>query len=92
MRVVWSRSARADLRAHILYIAQRNPVAARLVRAAIREAVDRLVDYPHRGRPGRQEGTRELVIGDFPYLVVYSLKDGNIAVARVLHTAQNWPQ
>ena len=55
------------------------------------EAVERLVDFPHRGRQGRREGTRELVISGLPYIVVYRVRDASIRILRVFHAAQNWP-
>lgn len=91
MGIVWAASSLRDLRAHLAYLAERNPAAARRAQTAIREAVERLAEYPHRGRPGRYEGTRELVIGGLPYVVVYIAGDGEITILRVLHAAQAWP-
>ncbi|HVC34011.1 MAG TPA: type II toxin-antitoxin system RelE/ParE family toxin [Chloroflexota bacterium] len=91
MRIIWTRPARSDLRAHILYLAERSPGAARRVQAAIREAVEQLADYPNRGRPGRYEGTRELVLAGLPYLVVYRVRESTLRILRVLHGAQDWP-
>jgi len=59
--------------------------------SAIREAVERLADFPHRGRPGRLEGTRELVVAGTPYLVVYRTKGTSLRILRLLHGAQDWP-
>lgn len=59
--------------------------------AAIREAVERLADFPQRGRPGRLEGTRELVIVGTPYLAVYRTGETSVRILRVLHGAQDWP-
>jgi toxin ParE1/3/4 len=43
------------------------------------------------GRPGRVMGTRELVIGNLPYIIPYRVRDGEIEILRVLHTARRWP-
>ena len=90
-RLVWTSPARRDLSAQVQYLAGRNPAVARRVRDAIREAVARLIDYPYRGRPGKVEGTRELVIAGYPYIVVYRVREARLEVLRVLHTAQDWP-
>ena len=75
----------------MLYLAERNPEAARRVRAAIRAAVEALVDQPHRGRPGQLADTRELVITEFPvYLVVYRVTQTEVRILRVWHGRQDW--
>lgn len=43
------------------------------------------------GRKGRLEETRELVIVDTPYIVVYRVKDDKVEILRVLHSAQKFP-
>src|SRR5437764_1785820 len=45
------------------------PAAAPRVIERIRTAVERLQEFPFLGRPGRVEGTRELVIAGTPYIV-----------------------
>jgi addiction module RelE/StbE family toxin len=91
MEIVWTSPARRDLDRHVDYIARQNPAAALRVDDAIREAVERLADQPHRGRPGQRVGTRELVIAEFPaYLVVYRLTETEVRILRVWHGRQNW--
>ena len=91
MRIIWTAPARRDLRAHVFYVAERNPDAARELQAAIRQGVEGLAEYPNRGRPGRYEGTRELVLTGAPYIVVYKLREASVRILRVLHGAQDWP-
>ena len=50
-----------------------------------------LLSFPNRGRPGKKEGTRELVLPSLPYLVVYTVRCDAIYVVRILHGAQQWP-
>lgn len=90
MHLVWSESARRDVRSQILYLAERNPAAARRAQAAIRATVERLADHPLRGRPGRRENTRELVITGLPYVVIYAVGETVITILRVLHASQDW--
>lgn len=54
------------------------------------ERVSGLAFYPLIGRPGRVEGTRELVISDTPYIAIYRVKD-RVEVLRIRHGAQRWP-
>jgi toxin ParE1/3/4 len=47
--------------------------------------------FPYRGRPGRQAGTRELVVMP-PYLIVYRVSGTEaVMILRVWHAAQDRP-
>ena len=73
------------------YIAQFNPEAARLTRAAIAAAVTTVAGAPALGRPGRVEGTRELAVPHTNYLLAYTVVDGQPTILGVQHSAQEWP-
>lgn len=62
MRLRWTPPARDHLAEIHDYIAQDNPAAARRVIGQVRKDADLLKDNPGMGRPGRVEGTRELVV------------------------------
>jgi toxin ParE1/3/4 len=51
-----------------------------------------LAEHPGMGRPGRVEGTRELVIAGLPYLVAYLHRGDTVTVLRVVHGAMKWPK
>ena len=91
MRLRWFSQAIADLVSLRAYIAQNNPIAAREVSDRILKAVNLLADQPGIGRPGRVEGTKELVISGTPYIVPYRIKKGEIELLRVFHGARQWP-
>ena len=91
MRVEWLPSARQNLRDIVDHINQDNPVAAHEVAEAILARVAQLADHPYMGRPGRVEGTRELVVAHTPYLVPYRVWGEAVTVLRVLHGRQLWP-
>jgi len=55
------------------------------------ETIQSLKGYPHRGRPGREEGTREILFPPLPYVAVYRLKEQTVEVLRIYHTAQDRP-
>lgn len=42
------------------------------------------------GRMGRALGTRELVLGDLPYIIVYRVTK-RVEILAVVHTARLWP-
>jgi plasmid stabilization system protein ParE len=66
-------------------------VTARRVALTIYESVALLQKFPHRGRPGRETSTRELVIPNLPYVVIYRIREQIIEITRILHGAQSWP-
>ena len=83
--------AQADIEAAFAYIAQDSPRAAQIVVERILSSLESLPEHPAMGRPGRVEGTRELVIARTPYVAVYEVTSQGVAVVRVIHGAQNWP-
>lgn len=92
MRIRWMPAASRDLQSIESYIADDNPAAAGRVADTIYAAVARLIDHPHRGRPGKLVGTRELVLSHLPYVVVYVVEDDLIDVVRIMHGARRWPE
>ena len=92
MRLKWTRAASQDLESVERYISLDNPdVAIDTVLEIIRR-VETLAEHPGMGRPGRVEGTRELVLGSLPYLVPYVHQSDTIIILRVLHRATRWPE
>ena len=81
----------ADIDSINANIRSSNPMAAARVFTAIKSTADRLRRLPGFGPPGRQPGTREIVVPSTPYLVVYRLGGDTIVILRVLHGLQNWP-
>ena len=92
MEIIWRSTALDDIEHARRYIARRNPAAGARVFCVIRTEVRRLAMAPHLGRPGRVDGTRELVIPDTPYLVAYAVIDESVVILAVLHGPQEWPE
>ena len=90
-RVKITPEAERDIRAIVAYIRKDNLSAAIRVVSEIKEQVNALAQFPNRGRLGRIDGTREMVLGGLPYIVIYQVGDNTAYVARVLHGAQQWP-
>lgn len=92
MRLRWTPPARDHLAEIYDYIAQDNPAAARRVIGQVRKDADLLKDNPGMGRPGRVEGTRELIVSRYPYIIVYRpAAPDEVHIAAVIHTARLWP-
>jgi toxin ParE1/3/4 len=92
VRVRWLRIALANLEAEADYIAEDNPAAAGRVVQRIFRAVALLRKNPAIGRPGRVPGTRELVVGDTPYIIPYRVRADAVEILRVFHAARKWPK
>ena len=91
MRLEWSPFAIEDRDGIFDYIEEDSPRAAVVVDDRIRMQVRQLLQFPETGRPGRIEGTRELVIGRTPYIAAYRITGDTVRILRVLHGAQLWP-
>lgn len=91
MKLVWTQRALDDRRAIFEYIEADDPDAAVLVDQRIAQAAHRLIDFPHSGRPGRVEETRELVIARTSYVAPYLVDGDVVRILRVIHGARIWP-
>lgn len=92
MNVEWLPTAERSREDQLAYIGKRNPRAAIDMGDAIERAVVQLTDHPAVGRPGRVAGTRELVVGGTPYVLIYRIETAGVVVLRLLHGAQQWPR
>ena len=91
MKIAWTARAVRDLEAVRDYIAQDSPRAAQGVAAAILASVERLVDFPASGRPGRLPHTRELVVPGTPFVIPYRVEASAVEILAVIHGARRWP-
>ncbi len=89
--MVWSAVAIKDREMIFDYIEADSFSAAVLVDDRIEAAVELLADTPEIGRPGRVEGTRELMISRTQYIAAYALAGNQVTILRVLHGALVWP-
>lgn len=92
MRIIWLDRAVDDFSEASSYPEERNPQAAREFAQCINTALVRLRTFPESGRPGRVEGTRELVVGHTHYIIPYRLQGQGIELLAVMHDAREWPE
>ena len=92
MRVRWLRKALQNLDEEAEFIAIDDAAAARLVVQRVLDAVALLAQQPGLGRPGRVQGTRELVVQKTRYIVPYRVRQDCIEILRVFHTSRRPPQ
>jgi toxin ParE1/3/4 len=92
VRLRFTKLALADLDEVRTYLAARNPRAAAATATGIRRAVRGLTTFPERGRMGRIDGTRELVVPTTPFLVVDRVGEREVEVLAIMHGARRWPE
>ncbi len=91
-RLFWLPSAELALEEIVDYIAIDNLDAALALGDRIVSAIEsNLPEHPNMGRPGRVEGTRELVVHR-NYIVVYRVKGNDVIILDVVHAAQMYPE
>jgi len=91
-KLKWTKTALGDVREMEEYYFPLNPFAAEKLMNRIYYAPEILKTYPRLGRDGRVKGTREWIVTDTHYIVVYRSKSDSIEILRVIHTARIWPE
>jgi toxin ParE1/3/4 len=83
----WTNRALGRLDEIAAYIAKDKPTRATTFVTELRKKVDILKSH-QLGKAGRVFGTKELVLHP-NYLAVYRVKDDEVQIITILHTAQN---
>ena len=91
MRIRWTPAAAADLQHLSDYLKDHHPHYRQPTMRKVYAAIQSLREWPHRGRVGREEGTRELLFPPLPYIAVYRVREQSIEVLRIYHGAQDRP-
>jgi toxin ParE1/3/4 len=89
-QVRWTSPAARDLKEIVQYIGRDSSEAARSVAKTLFDAANSLDLMPHRGRPGRISGTRELIVPGLPYTIVYRVSESAVHILRIVHGAREW--
>lgn len=91
MRIRWTPAAAADLQHISDYLKEHYPHYRQATMRKLYETIRGLKDAPHRGRPGREAGTREILFPPMPYIAIYRVREQSIEILRIWHTAQDRP-
>jgi toxin ParE1/3/4 len=90
LKIAWTKPALHDLNEAAYYVRMDNPPAALRMLARIRASIHQLTMFPMLGRAGWKDGTRELVVPNTPYIVVYRVENKRVEILAVLHGARDW--
>jgi len=89
----WTESAWEDLDGIADYL-----LAEGMAFDAVAESVKRifkapeyLATLPGAGKPGRMSNTREWLIKNTPYALIYTVRDDKVRILRVMHGSRQFP-
>lgn len=88
MHIRWTPAA-ADLQSISDYLKEHHPRYRDPTMRKLYGTIRALKEWPERGRPGREEGTREILFLPSPYVAVYRVKEQTVEVMRIYHAAQD---
>jgi plasmid stabilization system protein ParE len=91
MRIRWTPAATTDLQHISDYLKDHHPHYRQASLRKLYDTIRALKQLPGRGRPGREQGTREILFLPLPYVAVYRVKDESVEILRIYHAAQDRP-
>lgn len=83
MKLRWTPRAVADLEQIADYLLAVNPKSWKRLLSRLQIAIDYLLQFPHMGKAGLVEGTREFVLSGTPYILVFRLKHDVVQIVSV---------
>lgn len=84
MRIRYLRLAEAEYDEAVAWYRQRSLAAARHFREEVVVAERLLAEQPRIGKPVESE-VRSLCVNDFPYMLIYGIRDSGLVVLAVAH-------
>jgi toxin ParE1/3/4 len=93
IEIVWLEIAADEFEDAIAWIRERNENAADKMAETALFQIDQLKHYPQLGRVGRDNTTRELVISNTHFIVVYRVLSTkkSLEILSFKHDAMRWP-
>jgi toxin ParE1/3/4 len=89
MRIRWTVPAAENLEGIHEYLKQHHPHLANSTITEIHKAIRSLKRFPHRGRKGVDEGTRELLHERLPHIIAYCVKEDTVEILHIWHPSQD---
>ena len=90
-KVAWLRLALSDLEELAAHIGNDDPEAGAHIAEQVWQASQSLARAPNRARPGRVPGTRELILPNLRFFIVFRVRDDSVQILRILHSARKYP-
>ncbi len=89
MKLVWHPAAVAELDGIVEYVRLNYAAAPVAAGKRVPEVIELIKKFPDVGGHGLQPGTREMLVGRLPFVIVYLLTNSTIEILHVLHTSQH---
>lgn len=83
MRVRYTSRARDDLQAIIEYLSNQSLQGARNVKRALDATIKLIGSFPDSGRLAGEEGVRVLPVGQYPYLLYWTVAVGEAWIVHI---------
>lgn len=92
--IEWTLSAAEDLSGLVDYLLAEGLAFADAEDYVKRiyEAPEHLSTLPGAGRPGRMPNTREWLVKNTPYSLVYDVRNNRVRILRVMHSSRQFPK
>lgn len=92
MEIIWTKKSQRALNVIYEYISAENEILAKEITACILKTVKTTIcNYKHIGKAGRVMGTREYVFSQYPYIIIYAVKNNCLYIVNILHTSMKYP-
>lgn len=92
MEIIWTKKSQQALFSIYEYISADNEILAKEITACILKTIKTTIyNYKHVGKAGRVMGTREFVFSQYPYIIIYAVKNNNLYIVNILHTSKKYP-
>lgn len=94
LSIKWTTSAWEDLNGITEYLLAQG-VAFDTVEEYVKRiftAPEHLATLPGAGKPGRMPNTREWLVNNTPYALIYMVDENNVSVLRVTHSSRSFPE
>jgi toxin ParE1/3/4 len=88
MRIRYTVRARDDLRTILTYVESRSRQGATNVARAMRKSFELIGQFPQSGRLAGEQGTRVLPVGRYPYLIYWTVEQGEVWIVHIRHTGR----
>ena len=88
MKVIWREVAEDELYNQVRVIARDKPLAAEGILDRLLDTAGRLGEFPDMGVKGREAGTRELIVPDLPYVLIYRRAAARVEILQLFHTSR----